>query len=53
MAHLFVHRRNVHFNFIAVLLMAALVLIVTFAVRSHKPPYYEHGGAVPAGGMRP
>lgn len=52
MAHLFVRRRNVHLNFIAVLLMAALVLIMTFAVRTHKTPYYERS-PVPAGRMQP
>ncbi len=38
MAHLFVRRHHVHLNFVALLLMAALVLVLTFAVRGHKPP---------------
>lgn len=52
MAHLFVRRRNVHMNFIAVLLMVALVLIMTFAVRTHRPSYYERS-PVPASRFQP
>jgi hypothetical protein len=49
MAHLYyprrlpiTHRQPSHVHFIAMLLLAAVVLIVTLGVRDHKPPPQLH-----------
>jgi hypothetical protein len=36
------HRSHRHVHFIAALLLAAVVLVVTLSVRDHKPPPQPH-----------